>query len=861
MPSTVALAKKLAPYSDLLSSVTKFLGTDFSGTTDQAKLLVKVDPKSAHEEVELLHFLAALAEVDFEGLRDADQKVDPEKLKDDFEKIDLDLTRIATDPRVLELRDAYCTSAKDAFVNKERAHYKPFARLANKVLELLRETKDNSIAFRRNDIHSRGGASKNKVRTPDIVIVDGKHESVKDGKQVDMNSGTFQDIRYNWADILSAIEFKLKDGQTPGGEQPADAEPVTDPQTSRPSDNSTSIDGSIISGLNTSISHLDSVDKVPVGQSSGSGLPSAAGDVITQLPVKAGHSNRAHMPNRKMSGVQRPVAGSKLRGKGGTGKMKRHMASGTVSGYEHLHVKPQSRSSAGSKKNLPVEIKTKGSRDTRPQNNGNSGRDPDLCEQSLRYAIEQHSYSQDLRHIYNALVADGKMRACYYDRTGIVRTSQPLDFVNDLLGFAFLLKRMKDTSEGEHSILEQMTEDVDGIGDAAEVGSSAPTAKSSTGLDVAQEDVAPKSVDPILRFSLRMKGQTFRFIRRLAYQRPQGLVGRATDVIEAKLISIEGDAAVTRKIGIGSIVAVKMSWALKSRISEVDIIAEGRKKLRELDEDAKFRRENNTEGKLEDCLPVIYDSEDEDDLEAKGSFRQRLNILTGVESRVRRMIVFELLRPIYMLDNLWEFKKCFRGIFQGLHFLWISGIMHRDISIENLMYRCVGSNVCGVLNGWDQESRLNGSKTQTPSPFMARDFLTDKPEEYYERFDWESLLYALIWTVCHCGVDDYVVRDDTLGEWLKHDINDLRAYKVSACVGEIPVYLEQYKGLRSWIVPMQDLFVSGYKSQYGQQKYGVKNQRLITHEEKSAALVPKPYDRETLKGHVTYNKLLNIYRS
>ncbi|KAI5115619.1 hypothetical protein M0805_000568 [Coniferiporia weirii] len=306
-----------------------------------------------------------------------------------------------------------------------------------------------------------------------------------------------------------------------------------------------------------------------------------------------------------------------------------------------------------------------------------------------------------------------------------------------------------------------------------------------------------------------------------------------------------------------------MSWSPKSRVFEVDIIAKGREMLQKLDDD-KLKQDNDIEGKLEDCLPVVYDSEDL--VEAKCCFRQRLNVLKfvdGVENRVWRTIVFGLLIPIYMLHDLRKLKKCFRGIFQGHHFLWIHGIMHRDISIGNLMCRLgKDDEVCGVLNDWDL-AKLEGSKDPTSNsrtgtrPFMARDLLTDEPQEHLERFDWESMLYVLIWIACCYGPGGKVINRNPLPIWLEHDLGRLRDNKASVCNGDdILPFTGHYEDLDVWITSIQKLFSMGYiyRSDYR------KAEKMVAKGTPTTFDLSKPYVNETLGGHVTYEKLREIYR-
>ncbi|OCH86548.1 hypothetical protein OBBRIDRAFT_221435 [Obba rivulosa] len=53
-------------------------------------------------------------------------------------------------------------------------------------------------------------------------------------------------------------------------------------------------------------------------------------------------------------------------------------------------------------------------------------------------------------------------------------------------------------------------------------------------------------------------------------------------------------------------------------------------------------------------------------------------------------------------DSIDEFKAIFIGVVQGHHWAWeVAGVLHRDISMENIMFYRSGSEVVGMLNDWD----------------------------------------------------------------------------------------------------------------------------------------------------------------
>ncbi|KAJ7287203.1 hypothetical protein C8J57DRAFT_1117037 [Mycena rebaudengoi] len=127
------------------------------------------------------------------------------------------------------------------------------------------------------------------------------------------------------------------------------------------------------------------------------------------------------------------------------------------------------------------------------------------------------------------------------------------------------------------------------------------------------------------------------------------------------------------------------------------------------------------------------------------------------ELRVLRIVVQEGLHPITELTTAAELSEAFRGIFKCYRWLYEkAGIMHRDISLNNLMFRKIDGKIYGVLNDFDLSVLLNNeprstSKQRTGTePYMAVDLLVTgrRPPPHLCRFDLESLFYVLAYVVC-----------------------------------------------------------------------------------------------------------------
>ncbi|PAV20029.1 other 1 kinase [Pyrrhoderma noxium] len=196
---------------------------------------------------------------------------------------------------------------------------------------------------------------------------------------------------------------------------------------------------------------------------------------------------------------------------------------------------------------------------------------------------------------------------------------------------------------------------------------------------------------------------------------------------------------------------LKWSYPTKNRIYEADVIDSVRTVLGAADKELAESGQGGGK-KYANSLPRVFDHLEIDDRDKL--FRAFLEP-NNYGERVLRFFVFERLEAITSLADLEEFKTAFRDIFHVIHYLAVGrdGIIHRDISISNLMYRRLeDGSVQGVLNDWDVAST---SHTESDSehtnmhtgtmPFMSIDLHQKLPPVHMERFEYESLFYVLYW--------------------------------------------------------------------------------------------------------------------
>ncbi|KAF9016195.1 hypothetical protein BDZ89DRAFT_994644 [Hymenopellis radicata] len=232
--------------------------------------------------------------------------------------------------------------------------------------------------------------------------------------------------------------------------------------------------------------------------------------------------------------------------------------------------------------------------------------------------------------------------------------------------------------------------------------------------------------------------------------RQAGIVGRLTYVVRARKLDPQNLAVE------GPSVVIKISCPSMSRTPEVALLKQAREAA---------EKEGGEDHWVLKHLPKVLHSEDI--VLVKGSTQHRVaefllavDRFTGAkypyEYRVLRIVVLEELFPVSTLGDPSQYAQVFFDILNCHKWLYDSPrILHRDISMSNLMYRFDDDhNVCGVLNDMDLSSDLNDRedlkatslrRTGTP-PFMAIDLLRKnsiQPEHIY-RHDLESLFYVML---------------------------------------------------------------------------------------------------------------------
>ena len=220
------------------------------------------------------------------------------------------------------------------------------------------------------------------------------------------------------------------------------------------------------------------------------------------------------------------------------------------------------------------------------------------------------------------------------------------------------------------------------------------------------------------------------------------------------------------------------------------------------------------------------------------------------------------------------------------------GIKHRDISINNLIFRRLNDgSVQGVLNDWDvastreTESRPDhvGMRTGT-RPFMSMDLHVVNPPVHMVRFDYESLLYVLYW-ICVGYSDGGLLpaekRHPNADDWenwssaINRTAFRAKMHFVDHMDLDEMEFPEQFRPLvKSWIDPLRSLFSTGYFARTNASK-GMTEDEITSNSMASVIIaqvlgpsasqqtighLPQRtgFDNTTLGGHVTGNKILSV---
>ncbi|KAF5358710.1 hypothetical protein D9757_013025 [Collybiopsis confluens] len=345
--------------------------------------------------------------------------------------------------------------------------------------------------------------------------------------------------------------------------------------------------------------------------------------------------------------------------------------------------------------------------------------------------------------------------------------------------------------------------------------------------------------------------------------RSDGLIGRGTSVLDVDCIQEENvsengerTTITSEKSWKGRPLVLKLSFPPSERSSEGDLICAARKHAKDNDSDWALKH-----------LPLVVACVDNPDGEVNDpnqkTFLTRLKSHVGdaYESCSLRATVLEKLEPLSSLKSAREFAQVFYDILQIHRWLYEHPeILHRDLSMANIMYRRDGDNVYGVLNDFDlslfrtcmDEGPTSKHRTGT-KPFMAYDLLDthwDKVHRY--RHDLESLFYIMLIVCCHYSDPTTRAPNLQFSGWFDRADQDIAYAKYHLLGSPSPILPVQpyFSAFTNWLPFICRIFGRGYKSRL--------SAFYLSVEERIRA---EPYDWDTLGGHVTYTTVMKIMGS
>ncbi|KAF5383940.1 hypothetical protein D9757_007392 [Collybiopsis confluens] len=339
--------------------------------------------------------------------------------------------------------------------------------------------------------------------------------------------------------------------------------------------------------------------------------------------------------------------------------------------------------------------------------------------------------------------------------------------------------------------------------------------------------------------------------------RSDGLIGRGTSVLDVDCIEEENVSENGERTTItpehswkGRPLVLKLSFPPSGRTSEGELIRAARKHDKDNDSDWALKH-----------LPLVVAHIDNPDWESNDPNPKTLltrlkHVGDAYESCSLRATVLEKLEPLSSLKSPREFAQVFYDILQIHRWLYEHpGILHRDLSIANIMYRREGDNVYGVLNDFDLSSfrtRMDEGPTSKhrtgTKPFMARDLLHaewDKVHRY--RHDLESLFYIILILSCHYSNPTTHAPNLQFSRWFDGADQEIAYAKLDflQLASPNPPVQPYFGAFSKWLRIIRRMFGEGYKS---------RPPASDSSDEDAAAA--ENYDWDTLKGNVTYAKMM-----
>ncbi|KAJ4472235.1 hypothetical protein J3R30DRAFT_3709681 [Lentinula aciculospora] len=194
------------------------------------------------------------------------------------------------------------------------------------------------------------------------------------------------------------------------------------------------------------------------------------------------------------------------------------------------------------------------------------------------------------------------------------------------------------------------------------------------------------------------------------------------------------------------------------------------------------------------------------------------------------------------LEDPREIAQVFYDILQIHEWLFDNaGILHRHISMGNIMFRRIDGNVHGVLNDFDLACRVNPNwnledgpspnRCVGTKPFMAHDLLSVHEKRHMPRHDMESLFYVMLILVCCFERPGLAVPEPMpYSDWFEGINSDVHNRKLDFILFPTKIPVQPYfRSFRIWVEEIRKWLYCGYTE--GRRYDGLDDCNIGVHEE------------------------------
>ncbi|KAK7440208.1 hypothetical protein VKT23_017150 [Stygiomarasmius scandens] len=246
------------------------------------------------------------------------------------------------------------------------------------------------------------------------------------------------------------------------------------------------------------------------------------------------------------------------------------------------------------------------------------------------------------------------------------------------------------------------------------------------------------------------------------------------------------------------------------------------------------------------------------------------------DKRVLRITVQDVLHPLTDLVDSTECAQVFYDVLQTHRWLVDHAkILHRDISMANVMFRRIDGRVYGVLNDFDLASKLPPPQKLTSlqrtgtKPFMALDLLNPNWEMGHGyRHDLESLFYVVLIFCCHYDKHassaqlQKIQGTRPFDDWFTASTDIVRKSKADFFLGNNIDVTKHFHSFKVCLTRLKKHVAAGYtaKAAYN---YELNDHQVSKQEHQTMGIPfeeppPEPFEWITLGDNITYEKFKQV---